>query len=90
MRIIDSWSDKGMKITIFHMSGKYSIKFETQLMEQTYKFRDGQFDNIIEIKELLTDDFYNKITSVFNQMDKHKHDMLNAKEQLDTDFDIII
>jgi hypothetical protein len=41
MRIIGEFDRQGIKITVFKMNDRISIKFEYNLLEQTYKFRDG-------------------------------------------------
>ena len=41
MRIIDEFNADDVKVTVFKMNDKISIKFEYNLLEQIYKFRDA-------------------------------------------------
>ncbi len=77
MRIVDEWNYKEIKVTAFHMNGKYSLKFELNLLEQWFKFRDGQVENVNQLKEMLTDQFYNNLIEVFSTMDKNKTELLH-------------
>ncbi len=89
MRIVDEWNHEEIKVTAFHMNGRYSLKFELKLLEQWYKFRDGQIKNSNQLKEMLTDDFYNSLIEVFNSMDKNKSNLLHQIED-SYNFDTII
>ena len=42
MRIIGYIDHPVLKITIFQMDNRVSVKFESSLYEQVYKFRDGE------------------------------------------------
>ena len=68
MRIIKEWSYEDMKCTLFLMSGKYSLKLEMELLEQTYKFRDGIFSQASDLTSMLNSDFYQEALAVFKQM----------------------
>lgn len=49
MRIIADIAHPRMKITVFQMNGKISIKFEKHLIEHIIKLRDGSPLNDLEI-----------------------------------------
>lgn len=69
MRIVDEWTEGKLRVTVFNMNSRFSIKLEKGLLEQTYKFRDNQFQNIGELKSALTEDFYKACTNHFISMD---------------------
>jgi len=89
MRIISEWTKDDIRVTVFHMNGRYSIKLEKELLEQTYKFRDGQFNSLDELKAILSDEFYSTCQSVFNAMIENKMSSI-AKKNIDSEFDEII
>ena len=89
MRILNEWSFQKIKLSVFHMNGRYSIKAEDNLMEQTYKFREGEFDSVESLKQHIDDAFYENIIQVFNRMNANRQEtFLNANE--DEAFDAII
>ncbi|MBK7870450.1 MAG: hypothetical protein IPJ74_07085 [Saprospiraceae bacterium] len=52
MRIIGYIEHPVLKITVFKMDNKISIKFESGLYEQTYKFRSGDtISNLGDVKK---------------------------------------
>ena len=89
MRIVSEWTQEDLRVTVFHMNGRYSIKLEQGLLEQTYKFRDGTFDSVEALKNAMTDDFYNKSRSIFNSM-KENEVSSEVKQDDDQGFDEII
>ena len=89
MRIVNEWNHKDIKVTAFVMNNRYSLKFEKFILEQWYKFRDGQFENIDEIKALLNDEFYDKLDDIFVQMAHNRAAMFTAMEE-EHGFDQII
>jgi len=72
MRVTDEWTHRDMRIQVFLMNGRYSLKVEKNLLEQTYKFRDGQIENLPQLKSLLTDDFYTSCSNLFIHMDLNR------------------
>jgi len=69
MRIIEEWSHEKMRLTIMVMNGRYSLKVEQNLLEQTYKFRDGQIEGPAHLKTLLKEEFYQACSNSFIHMD---------------------
>lgn len=69
MRIVDEWTEGNLRVTVFNMNSRFSIKIEKGLIEQTYKFRDNQFQNIADLKAALTDSFYRDCNNQFISMD---------------------
>ena len=69
MRIIGNLDFPGIKATIFKMEDRLSIKFETGLYEQTFKFRSGEgIESVEEVRTLLSPAFLHGIQQGFNQM----------------------
>lgn len=88
MRIVDEWTKHDIRVTVFHMNGRYSIKLEKDLLEQTYKFRDGQFEQLDDLKMKLNDAFYSECDLRFEQMNSSRLNLISAEE--DFEFDKII
>lgn len=69
MRIIGDIVHPVMKITVFKMDDKRAIKFETGLLEQTYKFRayDG-CSTFEEIQNIVDNAFIKSVETQFANM----------------------
>ena len=62
MRIIGYVEHPTLKITVFKMDNKLSVKFENPLYEQTYKFRDSeQLSTLAEVQQLVDEVFINQV-----------------------------
>lgn len=58
MRIIGYIEHPNLKITIFKMNNRLSVKFESGLYEETYKFRESEEISSLEhIKKIVDADF---------------------------------
>lgn len=55
MRVVGYIEHPVLKISIFQMHNKFAVKFETALLEQTYKVRTGEAINTIEDVRRLVD-----------------------------------
>jgi len=89
MRIVSEWTYKHLRVTIFHYNERYSIKLEDGLLEQTYKFRSGQVDNLDDIKKKVNTDFYDKAINIFKTMNNNKTNILESGDT-EEEFDLII
>ncbi len=69
MRVIEEWSHEDMRLQVFVMNGRYSLKVEAYLLEQVYKFRDGQIQDLPHLKSLLDETFYEACKKRFIHMD---------------------
>lgn len=92
MRIIADIPHPRMKITVFHMNGKISVKFEKHLIEHILKLRDGSPLNDIEkLKTSLTIEVLDKVENAIEAQAKMRG---NIETQLLTseldEFDEII
>ncbi len=88
MRIVDEWTHENIRLTLFHMNGRYSLKLEKDLREQTYKFRDGQFENPSDLKNKLNDEFFEVVNNIFLQQNQNRENL--DSNSLDSEFDTII
>ncbi|MEN0003314.1 MAG: hypothetical protein AAF798_04195 [Bacteroidota bacterium] len=69
MRIVGYIEHPHMKVTIFKMANRYSIKFEIGLLEQTYKFRTGdQLETIQDVRQLVDKSFQTGVLEQFQQL----------------------
>lgn len=71
MRIIGYIEHPVLKITIFSMGNRLSVKFEKGFLEQTYKFRQQNgLEGIREIRQLVDGNFLGKVDQQFRQMEE--------------------
>jgi putative methionine-R-sulfoxide reductase with GAF domain len=69
MRIIGEFDADNIKITAFSMNERISIKFEYNLLEQTYKFRDGSGINTLEdVQKFCSEKTINAVKETFTTM----------------------
>ena len=71
MRIIGEIEHHSMKISVFKVTDKLSIKFEKNLLEQIYKFRDGSgIDTLENAKMLVSPALLAEVEAQFDIMAK--------------------
>jgi len=69
MRIVGSIDHPILKITIFRNDNRLSVKFESGLYEQTYKFRDGEgVDSVEDIYRLVDEAFVESVSVLLQRM----------------------
>ena len=69
MRIIGNIEHPHLKITVFKMDNRISIKFENALYEQTFKLgQDERLDSIASIQNLVDSAFTDQVLVTFQQM----------------------
>ena len=69
MRIIGHLDIPGVKTTVFKMDNRVSVKFETGLYEQTFKFRTGEgVDALDDVQKWVTPALIEQILQGFRQM----------------------
>ena len=77
MRIIGYIEHPGLKITVFKMDNKLSVKFESGLYEQTYKLRNSdQIGTLEDIQKLVDQEFITGVLEQLNQMHQIKNKAL--------------
>ena len=73
MRIIGNIKHPDLKITVFQMDNRLSVKLESGLYEQTYKFRSGEgMDSLQDIEALLDQDFLSHVIGQMQQMHQNR------------------
>ncbi|MBP7273350.1 MAG: hypothetical protein KA974_05890 [Saprospiraceae bacterium] len=92
MRIIGYIEHPTLKITVFKMDNKLSVKFETGLYEQTYKFRDGEgIEELADVTRLITPNFIGQVEQIFIQMHQYRLSTFTAQQtQFEETFEDII
>lgn len=69
MRIIGQIDHPKLKITVFKNDNRISVKLESGLYEQTYKFRDGEgVEGAEEVERLLDSEFLDKVQDILKTM----------------------
>ncbi len=72
MRIIGNIPHPYVKITVFAMEMRYSVKFEMGQMEQTFKIRESEeIKNIEDISRLIDEDLIDDCIETFTTMLKN-------------------
>ncbi|MEY3051198.1 MAG: hypothetical protein RLY31_983 [Bacteroidota bacterium] len=74
MRIIGHIPHPAIKITVFKMDNRLSVKFETGHFEQTYKFREQEGLQYFQDVERLVDE------SLMNMVIRQFQDMQSVRE----------
>lgn len=92
MRIAGYIEHPHMKVTIFQMDNRYSVKFELGLLEQTYKFRTAeQLESVADVRRLIDQSFQLAVLDQFGQMNTlRKNAELRFSDSEDDEFDEII
>ncbi|MEY3367986.1 MAG: hypothetical protein RI973_1141 [Bacteroidota bacterium] len=77
MRIIGNIEHPGLKITVFKMDNKLSVKFETGLYEQTYKFRESEYlKEFADMQRLVDEEFIQCVEARFASMHQEKNEAM--------------
>lgn len=77
MRIIGNIDHPVLKITVFKMENKISIKFESGLYEQTYKFRTGDgMETFEDVEKLVDSAFLERVGGILQTMHEVKSQAL--------------
>jgi hypothetical protein len=80
MRIIGYIEHPVLKISVFKMEHKFSVKFESGFAEQIYKFRqDEHLQHLKDIQHLIDDAFIKKVESILEIMHQERADLLERK-----------
>lgn len=79
MRIIKEVSHPQCKITVFFWNGKYLVKLERGLIEQTYKIPETEISGEQDIDKLLQSQFLDKVLIRFEEME---NDFMEALENI--------
>ena len=93
MRIIGYIDHPEMKITVFKMDTRLSVKFERGYLEQIFKFRQQNgLEHLAGVRKLVDDSFIRQVEVQFRSMEKlHQTALINHfPPQPDDEFDEII
>lgn len=78
MRIIGDLPHPNFKITVFKMDNRLSIKLESGLNEQTFKFRtSNELQSYSDVEKMIDDDFLENVQANFTQMEKTKNGLMH-------------
>jgi len=78
MRIIGDIPHPNFKITVFKMDNRLSIKFESGLNEQTYKFRtSNELQGFSDVERLIDGEFLDKVQESFIHIEKAKNGVIS-------------
>lgn len=90
MRIIDEINRGEMKVTVFKMNERLSVKFERDLTEVIYKFRDGSGFDETSYRQYLTDSLLMKLEAVLYNAAVLKNEALNQLSEQEDDLPKIL
>ena len=88
MRVKGYIQDRLMKITVLEMNNRTSLKFEYDLLEQTFKFTESL--GIPDIEKKVNVDFRNKVMQIFQEMSEMRTSVHHDNLPEDNEFPIII
>ena len=85
MRIILEFDLEDIKVTVFKMDDKISVKYEWNLLEQTYKFRDGSTIQSANDAKKFSENQILNLKSIFEKMNEMRwigiNEMINDSHQ---------
>lgn len=79
MRIIGEFDKNDIKVTVFKMNDRVSIKFEKNLLEIIHKFRDGAGVDSPESAELYcSDELIDQVSLAFSSLAQARNQSLTS------------
>lgn len=93
MRIIGNIEHPILKITVFKMENRISVKFESGLYEQTYKFRSGEgVESLADVEKVVDATFQAQVLQHLTLMNEIKNQAVgrNIAQDEEDEFDTII
>jgi|AntRauTorckE5430_2_1112549.scaffolds.fasta_scaffold111854_2 hypothetical protein len=93
MRIAGYIEHPKLKITIFQMDNRFTVKFEDGTLEQAYKFRSGDFINSVgDIRQLVDATFIQEVTAEMARLYRIHKDALERlqPDEEEDEFDDIL
>ncbi|AEE53772.1 hypothetical protein [Haliscomenobacter hydrossis] len=93
MRIIGNIEHPILKITVFKMENRISVKFESGLYEQTYKFRHGEgVETLEDVEKVVDATFQAQVLQHLNAMHEIRNQAISRNIVLEEEdeFDRII
>ena len=90
MRIIGYLDTKGYKTTVFKNNERFIVKFEADMLEQTFKFdASNHLQGLNDIQLLVDANFQRNVTQRFKEMYEfkrallHQHHSIQEEEEWD-------
>jgi 23S rRNA U2552 (ribose-2'-O)-methylase RlmE/FtsJ len=81
MRIIGALEHPRLKITVFSMDNRLSVKLENGLYEQIYRFRQGEgVDTLEEVSTRMDAQFLEEVEQVFVRMHQMRLQAANRQQ----------
>jgi len=78
MRIVAEYPNVDFKITVYSWNGKYLLKIEKGMFEQTYKISEMDVTGDDDVKKIIEDEtFVQEVKSRFREMNSSLNDALN-------------
>ncbi len=78
MRVVAEYPNVDFKITVFSWNGKYLLKIEKGMFEQTYKISEMDVTGDEEVKKIVEDPaFVEEVKNRFKNMNISLNDALN-------------
>lgn len=68
MRIVESWSTKEFKTTIYSMDLWFTVEFEAGPMKQSFKFMKSTYPGVSHVKSALRPEFLGEVYASFEKM----------------------
>jgi hypothetical protein len=93
MRVIGYIKHPQLKITVFKMEERFTLKFENELFEQAYKLRASeQIQSLEDIERLVDETFIQDVMQSMQNMNKNRLRGLSNMQTQSTDegFETII
>lgn len=78
MRVVEEIVHPSCKVTIFSWNEKYLIKFEQDVLEQTYKVSEMDITGLEDVRTFTQSPFIDKVLTRFDVMRKDLYETLEA------------
>ncbi len=84
MRIIGHIPHPRLHVTVFKWDERLAVKVARDLLELTWKFRDGQFERFEDLQQALDQDFFREAERLLDTMAalRHRISATEAREDL--------
>ena len=90
MRIIGHIDHPTYKLTVLEMNHRLSLQIEDGDLVQTFRFRDGTIENMIDMRRIVDELFLAKVDTTFLQMTVTHKEALRTLMEDEDDFPEII
>lgn len=93
MRVIGYIETRGYKTTVFKNNERFIVKFEADMLEQTFKFdASAELQGLNDVKLLIDASFQQQVTQRFKEMYEQKKALLHLHQstQEEDEWDEII